>query len=356
MFRYYTAIIFISIVAMTIIQVSISKSWTLARKKKILFHLLFSAIAVSAFCEWMGVYLQGSGSSTRIFHIFVKAVELSVAPSIGVFIASVIEEKRKKLIWIVLGIHAVIEWISGIGGVVYYVDANSNYNHGEFYLIYILAYLMTILYAIFIIIRNIRKYQYGGITYFLLVVAFMIGGIVIQSVDSELKVDYVVLALSATMLYIFTLEMIQQTDELTELINRRGYENFISHLDERCAIIFFDMDKFKEVNDGYGHDVGDICIGKTGRAIKKIYSHYGKCFRFGGDEFCVILTRNIDGVEKLNKSFMQEMARKRQQESRLPYISIGYSYYDPENGDVEAAIKEADKSMYQYKQLHRTDR
>ena len=356
MFRYYTAIIFISIVAMTIIQVSISKSWTLARKKKILFHLLFSAIAVSAFCEWMGVYLQGSGSSTRIFHIFVKAVELSVAPSIGVFIASVIEEKRKKLIWIVLGIHAVIEWISGIGGFVYYVDANSNYNHGEFYLIYILAYLMTILYAIFIIIRNIRKYQYGGITYFLLVVAFMIGGIVIQSVDSELKVDYVVLALSATMLYIFTLEMIQQTDELTELINRRGYENFISHLDERCAIIFFDMDKFKEVNDGYGHDVGDICIGKTGRAIKKIYSHYGKCFRFGGDEFCVILTRNIDGVEKLNKSFMQEMARKRQQESRLPYISIGYSYYDPENGDVEAAIKEADKSMYQYKQLHRTDR
>lgn len=356
MFRYYTAIIFISIVAMTIIQVSISKSWTLARKKKILFHLLFSAIAVSAFCEWMGVYFQGSGSSTRIFHILVKAVELSVAPFIGVLIASVIEEKRKKLIWVILGIHAVVEWISGICGFIYYVDSDSNYIHGKFYWIYIMAYMMAISYAIFIIIRNIRKYQYGGMTYFLLVVAFMIGGIVIQSVDSELKVDYVVLALSATMLYIFTLEMIQQTDELTELINRRGYENFISHLDERCEIIFFDMDKFKEVNDRYGHDVGDICIGKTGRAIKKIYSHYGKCFRFGGDEFCVILTRNIDGVEKLNNSFIQEMERKRQQESRLPYISIGYSYYDPENGDVETAIKEADKSMYQCKQLHRADR
>lgn len=356
MFRYYTVIIFISIVAMSIIQVSISKSWTLTRKKKTLFHLLFSAIAISAFCEWMGVYLQGSGSSTRILHILVKAVELSVAPFIGVLIASVIEEKRKRLVWIILGVHAVVEWISGIGGFIYYVDTDSRYGHGEFYWIYILAYLFAILYAIFVIIRNIRKYQYGGILYFLLVAAFMIGGIIIQSIDSELKVDYVVMSLSATMLYIFTLEMIQQTDEISELINRRGYENYISHLDERSVVIFFDMDKFKDVNDRYGHDVGDMCIGKTGRAIKKIYSHYGKCFRFGGDEFCVVLTKNIEGLERLNQNFLNEMEQKRQQETRLPYISIGYSFFDPKQGNIEDVVKEADQEMYQYKQEHRTAR
>lgn len=70
-------------------------------------------------------------------------------------------------------------------------------------------------------------------------------------------VYYVVLGIALIMLYVFTLEMIYQTDELAELINRRGFENYISHIDESCAIIFFDVDKFKEMNDNYGHAAGD---------------------------------------------------------------------------------------------------
>lgn len=78
-------------------------------------------------------------------------------------------------------------------------------------------------------------------------------------------VDYVVLGIALIILYVFTLEMIYQTDELAELINRRGFENYISHIDESCAIIFFDVDKFKEMNDNYGHAAGDKMLHEIGQ-------------------------------------------------------------------------------------------
>ena len=339
---------------MLTIQISVSKSWTLTKKKKTLFHYLFSTIALAAFCEWFGIYLQGTGTNTRPLHIIVKAIELSVAPMIGFLIAWLIEEQKPRFVFILIGLHAVAECLSGVFGYIYTIDADNVYRHGEFYWIYMVMYLLSCIYAVSVIIRNVKKYQYGGIAYFMGILIFMVGGIVIQLIDSTLKVDYVVLALTTIMLYVFTLEMIQQTDQLTELINRRGYENYISHIDEPCIILFFDIDRFKEANDRYGHTFGDACIAQTGKLIKKIYAKYGKCFRFGGDEFCAVLRDNPAQLESLNARFMEAMEQQRQKEKRFPTVSIGYAYYDPENGDIIKTLEEADKKMYEYKEAHRS--
>ena len=198
-----------------------------------------------------------------------------------------------------------------------------------------------------------KRYQYTGVDYFLMTTAFMLCGLSIQLLDSSLKVDYLALALASLMMYIFTLEMIQQTDQLTELINRRGYENYISHIDEPCAFLFFDIDDFKDINDRYGHTFGDLCISQTGRTIKKVYARYGKCFRFGGDEFCVVLTKNLPALEALNSKFFELMARARARESRIPFVSIGYAHFDPDRGNVLNTIEQADQMMYQFKEKHK---
>lgn len=348
-FSYYTVIIFLSIFSLLCIQLCLAKSNTLTRSRKKIFYLLFNAIIVAAFCEWMGNCLQGSGSSTRLFHIIVKAVELSVAPSIAFFASFIIEKKHKKCVYAYLIIHAALEWLSGIFGFIYYVDADSTYIHGRFYWIYIAAYVISMIYCIFIVICNIKKYQYNGISYFLLLALFMLTGIAVQLYNSNLKVDYLTLALTATMLYVFTLEMIYQTDELTGLINRRGYENYISHLDEKCVILFFDVDHFKNINDNYGHAFGDTVLHSIGKEIRISYSRHGKCFRFGGDEFCAILIRNQNQVEVLNQQFCEALEALRQKDSRFPTVSIGYSCYDPKMQDFQAAISEADQMMYQDK-------
>lgn len=351
--KYYTAIIFLNIAAMMIIQLSINQSNSLTRQRKKLFHLLFNAIIISSFCEWFGNLLQGMGEPTRTVHIIVKAIELSVAPSIGFFIAWVIEKRKEKFVYLYLLLHSVLEWLSGAFGFIYCVDQQSVYTHSDFYWIYVAAYIISIIYCIYVFSKNVKKYQYNGIGYLLMIVCFMLAGIIIQMYDSSLKVDYITLAVASIMLYVLTLEMIYQTDELTDLINRRGYENYLGHIDERCVILFFDVDRFKQINDTYGHAFGDRVLREVGYAIKEHYGRYGKCFRFGGDEFCVVLTKEQEQVKKLNREFNEAMEQLRLEESRIPFISIGYAFFDPDNQNVRDCVAQADQMMYLNKEKHK---
>lgn len=348
-FDYYTAIIFLNIFAMMILQICISRSNTLTTTRKKLFRCLYALIIVAALCEWIGNQLQASGALTRNFHILVKAIELSVAPGIAFLFSWVIEKKHEKIIVAGLLIHAIVECLSGVFGFIYYVDENSTYSHAGFYWIYILAYVISIIYCIFIVAHNAKKYQYNGVGFFLLIIVFMLTGVVIQLCDSSLRVDYVTLGIAATMIYIFTLEMIQQTDEVTELLNRRGFENYISHIEKSCIVIFCDVDNFKEINDTYGHAFGDYALKNVGKAIRKHYAKYGKCFRYGGDEFCVILTQKEELIEDINQDFLDEIMQKKKKENRFPTVSIGYAGYNPDSQNIQEALENADKMMYEYK-------
>ena len=353
MLLYYSAIMLVNIVALIIMQVSVGSSSTLTKDIKKIFHFLFSIIAFSAFCEWLGVLLQGTGESTKIIHIIVKALELSLAPSIGFLFSWVIEIRHKKAVISFLCIHALIELASGFLGFIYKVDDNSTYTHASFYWIYVLAYLVSIIYFIYVSAKNTKRYQYNEMVYFSLVVVFMLVGIAIQLIKSDIRIVYTVLTIASIMMYVFTFEMVMQTDNLTELINRRGYEHYVSHIDKECTIIFFDIDDFKKANDIYGHSFGDKCLRLTGQAIKRSYGRFGKCFRYGGDEFCVIITKEDESIRVLNKSFEDEMNKNREFEPKLPFVSFGYAHFYPESDNILTVIEQADKMMYENKQKNK---
>ena len=353
MFKYYTALLFLNIFSMLILQICVGSSNTLTTQRKKLFRCLFAAIAVAAFCEWMGVLLQGKSPSLRLLHITVKIIELSVAPSVAFIFAWIIELKWQKQIAVYLGANFVLECLSGIFGFIYRVDENNIYSHEKFYWIYIAVYVLSIAYTVFIVLRNIKKYQYNGMNFVLLIAALMLTGIIIQLCRSELKVDYITLGIASIMLYVFTLEMVQQTDELTGLLNRRGYENYILNIDKPCIVAFFDVDKFKKINDTYGHASGDAALKSVGTVMRKVYAGHGKCFRYGGDEFCVILTENPKNIEALNRNFLHIIAEKRESNDKAPSVSIGYAYYDPKTQNIQEAIDHADAMMYEFKTSHR---
>lgn len=346
---YYTAIIFLNIFAMLIVQIGVSKSNTLDKERKRSFKSLFNVIIVASLCEWAGNMLQGSGPDTRSLHALVKILEFSIAPFTAFIVSFIIEKRHSRFILFLLSLHACIELISAFWPFIYSIDAESNYTHGPFYWIYISMYIFSFFYCFWIVSRNVRKYQYNGIGFFLLIILFMVCGIILQLVNSSIKVDYIVLGMSSIMLYIFTLEMVNQTDELTELMNRRGYENCISHLDHKCEFLFFDVDKFKQANDTYGHKYGDEVLRTIGITIRTVYAKYGKCFRYGGDEFCVILDADSSKLSALNEQFEEMIIKVKESDPRFPSVSLGQSFCDPESESIQDIFNDAEKMMYQLK-------
>lgn len=126
-----------------------------------------------------------------------------------------------------------------------------------------------------------------------------------------------------------------------------------SRNNKNIAILFLDLDGFKQVNDSFGHDVGDELLTQISERLKGLGRNSDTVARFGGDEF-VMLATNMDDVNQATK-----VAEKIISELSTPFVlsratvnigvSIGISRY-PQNGhDATSLIKAADDAMYAVK-------
>jgi len=101
---------------------------------------------------------------------------------------------------------------------------------------------------------------------------------------------------------------IANTDELTQLLNRRAYENKLSELSENplpddLVYMAIDLNELKKVNDRLGHAAGDELITGAATCITKAFSKFGSAYRTGGDEFQVILNGSREEIENACEEF-----------------------------------------------------
>lgn len=148
------------------------------------------------------------------------------------------------------------------------------------------------------------------------------------------------------------------TDSLTGILNRRGFyrsgEKLFKELNRNAEpfnIIYFDLDKFKSVNDLWGHGEGDELLKIFSAQLKKHLSTKEIVGRLGGDEFAVLLTTENDPQPFLNK--LREGLDADNQHGEKPY-SINYSYgiLNSRSGQYSSLldmVKESDAVMYSEK-------
>ncbi|HKK13801.1 MAG TPA: GGDEF domain-containing protein [Gammaproteobacteria bacterium] len=158
--------------------------------------------------------------------------------------------------------------------------------------------------------------------------------------------------------------LLSLTDELTGLPNRRA---FLRRLEDEVArvqrygfplsLALIDLDKFKEINDKYGHAGGDEVLRVYSRNVLSIFRHHDLVARYGGEEFAVLLpnTDSDGAVRALTK------VKKRAGETRwqadgailpIPTFSAGLALYKP--GETSTAfVDRADKALYRAKRLGR---
>lgn len=172
-------------------------------------------IIIAAMSEWLALWLNGMDSSIRWLHIIARIMDHSLAPVVAMIFCITIDAERQAKI---LTLPIIVHTVLEILS-------------GYFGFIY------------FVDANNI--YHHGSMYW----------------------------------IYVYYLEVVEKTDGLIGLLDRHSYKEAFRHQNEEAAVLFFDVDDFKFVNDHYGHLYGDECLKRVAKTILNIYGEHGYCYR-----------------------------------------------------------------------------
>ncbi len=144
-------------------------------------------------------------------------------------------------------------------------------------------------------------------------------------------------------------------DPLTGLYNRRGYDFLLNNVDiYTSAFLLIDLDKFKSINDNYGHDVGDKALTKVAKILHKSFRAQDYVCRIGGDEFAVIMIHaesQLTGRIQNKIRDINEQLKIANKDEGVPPISLSVGVvFGDQNYSIDEIFKEADKALYKAKE------
>lgn len=158
------------------------------------------------------------------------------------------------------------------------------------------------------------------------------------------------------------LESLSQTDGLTEIANRRYFDQTLNYAwrvqirsQQPLTLLLIDIDHFKQYNDTYGHIAGDECLKNVTKAMQNTIKRPTDFFaRYGGEEFVILLQGDIKegGIvaEKVRQSISDLQIEHKNSSYNFLTISLGIASIIPQvNSDSVELIKKADQALYQSK-------
>lgn len=115
-------------------------------------------------------------------------------------------------------------------------------------------------------------------------------------------------------------------------------------------MLFIDLNKFKQINDTYGHEVGDVLLQKVSMRIKQQLRDTDTCARIGGDEFVILLshTQNHQEAKQVMNRIKEAMIEpfKIKNHNLHCDVSQGAALYPEDGASVKELLSQADKNMY----------
>jgi len=151
------------------------------------------------------------------------------------------------------------------------------------------------------------------------------------------------------------LERLSRIDPLTGLLNRRILAETMQReirIAERngkpLCLIYFDLDRFKQINDRFGHAKGDEVLKVVGETLREVSRNVDLCFRLGGDEFCAVLADSTE--DEARRVYCDRLIRLVSERFEGVWLSIGIAQTGPEEyADSDELIRRADDAMYEVK-------
>lgn len=204
---------------------------------------------------------------------------------------------------------------------------------------------------------DVQKIEYCGRTENV----YRLMNVVPVSFDGEGKVRTVML-ITQDIAQRVELENMANTDGLTGLFNERCFAAVLERKEQRhesFMLFYIDLDKFKPVNDTYGHNAGDKLLQAVGKRLKRIVRADDYAFRIGGDEFTMLVSSAASDLQA------QRVLERIQEALLEPFVidehvieigaSCGFAHY-PGEGSAEEVRILADQRMYECKERNHAER
>lgn len=150
-------------------------------------------------------------------------------------------------------------------------------------------------------------------------------------------------------------------DPLTGMLNRRGLDRCVAHLEAQrlaYAVLIADLDRFKAVNDTYGHDAGDAVLAHTAETMQSILRPSDLIARYGGEEFVIVLPLTNEGAAGVQDGTaagrgaaerIRAAVDQTRPDSGVPACTLSVGVTEPVRSDLDAAIERADRALYRAK-------
>ncbi len=254
-------------------------------------------------------------------------------------------------------------------GNLFYVDKWGLYHRGRFF---ILTYVFSYIYVLIACVRTLRDMfdrSYSGDRHMLLILVLFplapgAAGI-FQFVYPRYPVACSVLAIATLILYLNWIDQLISLDPLTGLNNRKQLNHFYDQWvrnhgeQDKINVLMIDANRFKSINDNYGHIQGDQALKNIAEALRlacRVLPKRANIARYGGDEFAILFeSTDPDDAKKLEGA-IHENLKKVNERTGIPFsltVSVGTA---ASNGSVplKEIIDTADEAMYEAKQKART--
>ena len=262
----------------------------------------------------------------------------------------------RRNIYRTIGLVAIVLLVINIFYPLVFSVSDGRYQRGFAYIIFLIFAAFYILDSLFLYVKRVKK---NGSLKLFPVHIFLIPvilGIVIQAFFVEIAITWTSIAISVAGIMTALKNEIIFTDCLTGLYNR-VYLEFLhkracNKKDCWVSGIMIDLNRFKQINDNYGHAEGDLALCIVADLLRKSFSEYGVVTRYAGDEFVIMLNTTDDQlIQKIIKSAKKNFVTENEKNDK-PYqlsASMGYAITNLSNETIDDFMNRIDEQMYQDK-------
>lgn len=344
------------------------RSEIFAADQKIFINILVAnaIIIILDTAEW---YLDGKTTELAVFLLnpvyvlyYIMNPVLAILWFLYVYLNVHENFKKLKWQWVLIFTPFVINIILSIlsyqYNIFFIINEDNVYIRGKFFHIETLITYGYLLASVVLVLINRKKFKREKVLPLILYVAIpaLVGSL--QILVYGLNLIWISSSIAALIVFISLQSRSLLTDYLTGAYNRHHLENYLnwrikSNHRHYIAGIMIDIDKFKDINDQYGHIAGDNALEATATILRKSIEKKDFLARYAGDEFVIILeSSNRNDIDKVLDRLEKNLRTYNQRPEKRFDISLshGFHVFDPNDTfDFKCFIDTIDQKMYQNK-------